>query len=574
MERKSSIHIEKGNLGYCFHNTRQKPTANSIFKDEKIEFDNDAIKAIEIYKNELKKREIAYTKRTGKKLHKNTITHLSAIVNLDARHTLEDVKKIAKHFEQTLGTKVFQIAVHRDEGYVDEETGEKHINYHGHIEMLGLDDQGNSIRRKLTKSYLINLQSKVAEILGMQRGINYTKERKKRPKRLDTYEYKEYAKRKARELKSVLKENKQLKKENEELKLTKKDLLKEISELRKKMIEFNQNREQKEFTQEDYRYLSTLKKELNTNNLKEIYIKLREFDKSVKERMSKFREYKEYLEKELKEKNAKIEELKKLVYSDKYKKKLDNNEIRQATYAEVAERFKTKYEELEKEYNELIDDYNELVDKVDVLEEENKRLREEIELLKQQLMQNYRAEVYCVTCNRVKPFDPYIITRLKAKNLIEEYKRNDEGKMIIKTKEFELEEIKEEEIKKKEGFKIKKEKGQLTEEEIEKALLIILQVKGWDINDIKANGSKDFVEKANKVIEKLKVERIVEENFENLRWSLSEQFYRYCEKNNPEYDNFNEFFKKWIVEQVLKGNIDLNDYINTQTLKTGFKFKR
>ena len=316
MERKSSIHIEKGNLGYCFHNTRQKPTANSIFKDEKIEFDNDAIKAIEIYKNELKKREIAYTKRTGKKLHKNTITHLSAIVNLDARHTLEDVKKIAEYLEQTLGTKVFQIAVHRDEGFIDEETGKKHINYHGHIEMLGLDDQGNSIRRKLTKSYLINLQSKVAEILGMQRGINYTKERKKRPKRLDTYEYKEHAKRKARELKPVLRENKQLKKENEELKLSKKQLEKEISELRKKMIEANKDKEEKIFTQEDYKYLSELKRLTKSKSVKEIYLKFLKFQELAN---SKIREANEKIKKEQEEKK----ELK----SENEKLKKKNNEL-------------------------------------------------------------------------------------------------------------------------------------------------------------------------------------------------------------------------------------------------------
>ena len=309
MKRKSSIHIEKGNLGYCFHNTRQKPTANSIFSKEKNEYDNDALKAIEIYRNELKKREIAYTKRTGKKLHKNTITHLSAIVNLDERHTLNDLKKIADYLEETIGTKVFQIALHKDEGYIDEEMGKEHINYHGHIEMLGLDDQGNSVRRKLTKSYLIELQNKVAEILGMERGINYTREKKKRPKRLDTYEYKEYARRKARELKPVLQENKQLKKENEELKLSKKELEKQISELRKKMIEFNKNREEKEFTQEDYKYLSLLKRDLKTNSLKEVYEKLAKFSHQVTNRIKKLEEENKQLEEKLMQSETRVQEL-------------------------------------------------------------------------------------------------------------------------------------------------------------------------------------------------------------------------------------------------------------------------
>lgn len=215
MKRKSSIHIEAGKLGYCFHNDRSKPTANSIFTGEKNEVDRPAIEAVEVYRQELQKRTAAYTERTGRKLHKKTITHLSAVVNLDDRHRLEDVKRIADYLEQTLGTKVFQIAVHKDEGHI--ENGEPRINYHAHIEMLGLDDQGQSVRRKLTKRYLIDLQSQVAEILQMQRGHNYTKERKKRPKRLNTYEYKEHAKRQAdaiKPLKQDLAKVKDLKEEN------------------------------------------------------------------------------------------------------------------------------------------------------------------------------------------------------------------------------------------------------------------------------------------------------------------------------------------------------------------------
>lgn len=193
MGRISSIHIEAGNIGYLFHNDRSKPTANSIFSQEKNEYSTNAQTALKIYHDEMKKRTKAYTEKTGKKLPKNTLTHLSAIVNLDERHTLEDMQKVAKYLEETLGTKVFQIAIHKDEGYKDE-TGE-HINYHAHLEMLGLDENGRSVRKKLTRKYLIRLQDRVAEILQMERGINYTKERKKRPKRLNTYEYKEHARR-------------------------------------------------------------------------------------------------------------------------------------------------------------------------------------------------------------------------------------------------------------------------------------------------------------------------------------------------------------------------------------------
>ena len=240
-----SIHIEKGNLSFCFHNDRSKPTANSIFDDEENEVNRNALEAIELYRKELERRTKAYTKRTGKKLQKNTIIHLSAIVNLNKEHTLEEVKRVADFLEETLGTKVFQIAIHRDEGHVDE-NGKVVKNYHAHIEFLGIDQEGKSIRRKLTRGYLINLQTQIANILQMQRGTNYTKERKKRPKRLDTYEYKEHAKRATKQqekLKVRVKELEQRVKELEyQLKKQKKNknyetLKQELKELLQQAVE-------------------------------------------------------------------------------------------------------------------------------------------------------------------------------------------------------------------------------------------------------------------------------------------------------------------------------------------------
>ncbi len=306
--RKSSIHFEHNKevkVGYFYHNSREKPTANSIFSTQDNYCNIDGKTAMENFFDELKKRELEYSKRTGKKLHKNTIRHISAIVNLDKHHTKEDVKKIIKYLENLLDTKIIQYSLHRDEGHLDEETKKPIVNYHAHLELVGLDSKGNSIRRKLDRKMLIKIQDDVSKILNMPRGINYTKERKKRPKRLDTYEYKEYAKRKVRELKPVLQENKKLKQENEKLKLSKKDLEKQISELRKKMIEYNkmlenQNKE-KEFTQEDYKYLSKIKKDLNATNLKEIYEILENYTKQINERIKKLEEENLKLKQENKE---------------------------------------------------------------------------------------------------------------------------------------------------------------------------------------------------------------------------------------------------------------------------------
>ena len=186
MNNISSIHIEKGHVGEFFHNTREKPTMNSIFDTSKNITTTTAKQAIELYKKELEIRTSEYTKRTGQKLQKKTATLLSAIVNIKPTTTLKDLENLAKKLEDKLGTKVVQISIHRDEGHLDK-NGNEIINHHAHIMMLGIDNEGRSIRRKFKISLLRELQDITAQVLEMERG-------KKRKiwerKRLGTYEYK------------------------------------------------------------------------------------------------------------------------------------------------------------------------------------------------------------------------------------------------------------------------------------------------------------------------------------------------------------------------------------------------
>jgi hypothetical protein len=188
---KSSIHIESGKIGFFSHNDRSRSTKNSIFSDEKNFTNRSAREAIKIFKSELEKRTRAYLKNhpTRKKLHARTQTHLSAIINLNYEHTERDVKKVCDFLEAKFDTKILQFSLHKDEGYVSD-TGENIKNYHAHIEFMGLQSDGSSIKRKLHRKELINLQTNVAEILNMQRGKNYSAEKIPRPKRLDTYEFK------------------------------------------------------------------------------------------------------------------------------------------------------------------------------------------------------------------------------------------------------------------------------------------------------------------------------------------------------------------------------------------------
>ena len=214
---KSSIHIANGGDGYMAHNSRETFSQSQVFYDEKNEIWNNKEKAFKLFRSELAARSDAYTKRTKQKLQKKSITHLSAIVNLNQNHTLEDLKPLAKYLEDELDTKIFQVAIHRDEGKLVHATIPKKIltsgehffsnpknkklyfdenfeneidlsewnfekNYHAHFEMLGLDSNGKSIRRKLNNTFFRKLQDKTAEILEMERGNaspSYTKEEMK-----------------------------------------------------------------------------------------------------------------------------------------------------------------------------------------------------------------------------------------------------------------------------------------------------------------------------------------------------------------------------------------------------------
>jgi hypothetical protein len=492
---KSSIHIVKANIYFILHSIRANASYSVVFTDEENEYLYDKDTALKKFRDELKKREFEYTKRTGKKLPKNTAFLLSAIVNLHQHHKLEDLKPIVEFLEKTLDTKVVSLVIHRDEGkLVNKTTGEEFYsgadfikgedgklywidenkkikeevnleefeivkNYHAHIEFIGLDSTGRSIKRnRLNKYYLSKLQDFVADTLKMQRGFSYYKTNKKAPKRLDVKEFKKIgvAKREGAKLARV------------------KDLKEENKLLREELKKLGAQRE-------DYAKLEALVKKLKE--------KIKQKDLTIAQMI------------------AELEKYKRKVYS-KYKYKDTDEPV---PYSELAEYYKNRLDkalqeqkELEEKLQEKEKENKNLAEKLLQAENRMQELEEEIKKLKSFIMQNYTAEIYCYFCNS-KGVNEFVAFELLKAEIIEDFE-TENGKMSIKTKEFKLSET----IDKK-GFKIEKENEPLSEKEIEKAILIILKVKGWDINDIRAKGSKDFVEKANKVIKKLKTELIERE---------------------------------------------------------------
>jgi GGDEF domain-containing protein len=160
------------------------------------------------YKNEMLIRKEKYTERTNKKLPKNTAENISIILNLNENHSLKDIKPIIEYLENTLDIKVYNGAIHKDEGYISNDN-QVNYNFHCHLEMLPLDSNGHSVTKKINRTFLMNLQKKVSEVLDMKY-TPYTQQRKegKTPtKRLDTHEYKRH---KELETQELLKKDKQI----------------------------------------------------------------------------------------------------------------------------------------------------------------------------------------------------------------------------------------------------------------------------------------------------------------------------------------------------------------------------
>lgn len=282
----SSIHIQKSSAGSVHHNSRENFSHSVVFTDEKNELLNNAKESFTIYRDELKIRSEAYSNSTGQKLQSRAVTQLSAVINLEQHHTMKDLEKIKTYLEKEFDTKVFQMAIHRDEGKLKEKTtgnylvsgtdfflnpkDNKHYydkkytkplnldnytiekNYHAHIEMMGLKSDGKAIRQDMNRFKLSKLQDFVAESLQMQRGKNYLID--KSSKRLDTHEFKQAKKIENNVIRSAKEYIKTIKKETVSLAKAK-ELQEEIKQLRAELKENGA-------TRADYAQLEELNKAL------------------------------------------------------------------------------------------------------------------------------------------------------------------------------------------------------------------------------------------------------------------------------------------------------------------------
>ena len=108
-----------------------------------------------------------YRENTGQRMQSKATPIREGVVVVHQGTTMEDLKRLGKAYEERFGIKVFQIALHKDEGYMHSK--EWKSNLHAHLVFDWTDEKGKTI--KLNRADMVAMQSLTAEVLGMDRGV-------------------------------------------------------------------------------------------------------------------------------------------------------------------------------------------------------------------------------------------------------------------------------------------------------------------------------------------------------------------------------------------------------------------
>lgn len=169
---KTSINFKAVKSDSETHNFRKKTfdyirkdltPKNEYWMEQKIV---DRIQKIEAYCKE----------KSGRKLQKNAMPVREAVVVIKESTTMLELQNLAKRLEEELKIRVFQIAIHKDEGHTDKDTKEWKPNYHAHL-VADWQDLNTGKTLKHQSFHYSKMQDLTAECLNMERGISGSKGR-------------------------------------------------------------------------------------------------------------------------------------------------------------------------------------------------------------------------------------------------------------------------------------------------------------------------------------------------------------------------------------------------------------
>jgi len=163
---KSSMNVQPVKGGSEVHNRRTKKLD---YVREDLSHKNESWEQDSI-SNVLAQAKERAKEKTGRKMQQKATPIREGVFLFEEHHTMDDVKKLSAKIEARFGIRTFQIHMHRDEGHVDKETKKWKPNLHGHLVFDWTDHEtGKSI--KMNRPDMVELQTMVANELGMERGV-------------------------------------------------------------------------------------------------------------------------------------------------------------------------------------------------------------------------------------------------------------------------------------------------------------------------------------------------------------------------------------------------------------------
>lgn len=163
MTKQTSVNVQPVKGGSEEHNKRKKQL-DYVRKDlshlnQYWENDTQA--------NRLANIKALYQSKTGQKMQAKATPIREGVVVIQSSTTMADLHRLADAYRDRLGIEVFQIAIHRDEGY--QNSKEWKPNLHAHLVFDWTNHEtGKSV--KLNRQKMAEMQTITAEVLGMERG--------------------------------------------------------------------------------------------------------------------------------------------------------------------------------------------------------------------------------------------------------------------------------------------------------------------------------------------------------------------------------------------------------------------
>lgn len=169
---KTSINFKAVKSDSEAHNFRKK-TFDYIRKDLTS---NNEYWSGEKLSDRLHKIESYCKDKSGRKLQKNAMPIREAVVVIKEDTTMQDLHQLSKRLEEELQIRIFQIAIHKDEGHFDKEVKEWKPNHHAHL-VADWQDLKTGKTLKHQSFHYSKMQDITAECLGMERGVEGSKVR-------------------------------------------------------------------------------------------------------------------------------------------------------------------------------------------------------------------------------------------------------------------------------------------------------------------------------------------------------------------------------------------------------------